>query len=327
MAHPLRRRLVAVWCLAISTGVLASCGSRTGLFGDIDEDAFGDGGTDGSIRRDGGFIPGDGSSRPDALTDAIPPLDVVPRPDVDRRDCPDADATYVYIVTSQNELFSFYPPDLSFTFIGNLVCPAAPGETPFSMAVDRRGVAYVLYTDGSLFRVSTATAACTGTTYVPSHQPGFSTFGMGFASETNGAAERLFVSDNDFDNNLRGLGAIDTTTFALSFIGPIDPLLVRSELTGTGDGRLYAFSPRSGGSRLVELNKATGAIVGQTSVPIGDSNDAFAFAFWGGDFWLFTGRGPSAVTRFRPSDNTTVEMTTHPSTIVGAGVSTCAPQL
>jgi len=35
----------------------------------------------------------------------------------------------------------------------------------------------------------------------------------------------------------------------------------------------------------------------------------------------------TAVNRYRPSDGTTTMPTTHPSTIVGAGVSTCAPQL
>ena len=69
-------------------------------------------------------------------------------------------------------------------------------------------------------------------------------------------------------------------------------------------------------------------MLAQTNLPIGDVNDAFAFAFWGGDFWIFTGMGgPSDVNRFRPADGTTTTPTKHPSTIVGAGVSTCAPSL
>ena len=82
-----------------------------------------------------------------------------------RNDCPDADATLVYLVSAQNELFSFYPPTVTFTSIGTLVCPARPNETPFSMAVDRKGKAYVVFTDGNLFQVSTSTAACIATPF------------------------------------------------------------------------------------------------------------------------------------------------------------------
>jgi hypothetical protein len=45
-----------------------------------------------------------------------------------------------------------------------------------------------------------------------------------------------------------------------------------------------------------------------------------------GDFYLFTAPGGSSiVTRFRPSDGSLVQVATLSQTIVGAGVSTCAP--
>jgi hypothetical protein len=314
----------AVWLAAVLGGAVMSCGSRTELFGEENPNVgTTSGGPQGRTEAgvDGGIDTG---------TDGLPTIDVVPKPDVDRTGCPDADATYIYLVTEQNELFSFFPPDLSFKFIGNLVCPVLGSATPFSMAVDRRGVAYVLYSDGTLYRVSTATAACTATTFTP-NQNGFDTFGMGFASDFGGPAERLYVSDNDFDGQLLGLGFIDTTTFSLSSIGSFGTTIRRSELTGTGDGRLFAYWPDNlagGGSHLTELNKATGQVVAQTDLPIGDRNDAFAFAFWGGDFWIFTSAGGTTdVSRFRPTDGTTTMPAKHPSTVVGAGVSTCAPQL
>jgi hypothetical protein len=315
----------AIWFAAVLGGAVASCGSRTGLF----SEGYGIGVSTGGPH---GFNEAgvEAAVIDTGITDAIPTIDVMPKPDVDRTDCPDADATYIYLVNDANQLFSFYPPDLTFKLVGNLVCPVSGGATPFSMAVDRRGVAYVLYNDGTLFRVSTATAACTPTTYVPG-QESFDTFGMGFASDFGGAAERRYVSDNASDGVIRGLGSIDTMTFKLTFIGPYGVPIRRSELTGTGDGRLFAFWPdpaKGGGSHLSELSKATGQIVAQTNLPIGEENDAFAFAYWGGDFWIFTGSGGTTdVSRFRPSDGTTTMPTKHPSTIVGAGVSTCAPQL
>lgn len=321
------RRLRALWAAAVLGGAVASCGSRTGLFtegfgvGTVTEGphTIGEAGADGTMVVDTGL-------------DVLPPIDVMPRPDVDRTDCPDADATFIYLVTEQQELFSFFPPTLTFKLVGNLVCPVVGGATPFSMAVDRRGVAYVLYNDGNLYRVSTATGACTATPFAVG-QGGFTTFGMGFASDFGGAAERLYVSQNDTDTMApNGLASIDTKTFDLSFIGLFGVNIPRSELTGTGDGRLFAYWPAASGlmgSHLSELNKATGAVLAQTDLSVGSSNDAFAFAFWGGDFWIFTGAvgAPSDVTRFRPADGTTTRPTTHPSTIVGAGVSTCAPSL
>ncbi|MCA9589608.1 MAG: hypothetical protein KC657_30085 [Myxococcales bacterium] len=313
-----------MWALAVM-----ACGSRTGLFTD---EAFGvvTNGSDDATARDGTRPPTTDASF-DVAIDALPPIDSSTGVDADRSDCPDADGTFVYVVTAEGELFSFYPPGLTFRSVGPLVCPSTPGETPFSMAVDRRGVAYVLYTDGRLFRVSTATAACTATTYRV-NQLGFETFGMGFASEGAGPAERLYVAENNFGPASRGLGTIDTTSFVLSFVGPFVPPIPRAELTGTGDGRLFAFWPeRTGpsGSRIAELDKRTGAVVAQSAVPIGRANDAFAFAFWGGDFWIFTSGGAlgTEVSRYRPSDGTTTTPTTHPQTVVGAGVSTCAPQL
>lgn len=303
---------------------MASCGSRTGLFGE------GVGvGTSTSGPHGFSEAGADGSAASDTSNDVVPPIDVTPKPDVDRTDCPDADSTYIYLVSAENQLFSFYPPDLSFKLIGNLSCPVQNGATPFSMAVDRRGVAYVLFNDGSLFRVSTLTAACIATPFVPS-QMNFETFGMGFASDVGGPAERLYVSDNKSDDVERGLGFIDTTTYKIGFIGPYGTELRRSELTGTGDGRLFAFWPDfgpAGGSHLSELDKTTGHIVAQTNLPIAAADQAFAFAFYGGDFWIFTSTGGETdVNRFRPSDGMITIPTKHPSTIVGAGVSTCAPQ-
>jgi hypothetical protein len=316
-----------IWIAAVGAGAVTSCGSRTGLFEPntdtlIHEDPTG--------KRDGGRDTGRDVASDVPDLDSLPPIDVTPKPDVDRTGCQDADETYVYVVTEQYELLSFFPPTLQFTSIGKLACPSAGTTTPFSMAVDRKGVAYVVYTDGKLYRVSTATGACIGTSYVPD-QLGFHNFGMGFASDFGGPAEHLYVSENSNSDTVN-LGRIDIATMKLALVGPFNPVIPRSELTGTGDGRLFAFWPNAGvgatGSHIAEVNKATAEVVGKSDLTIGSGFDAFAFAFWGGEFWIFTGQSdnPSVVTRFRPSDGTAAMVTTHPSTIVGAGVSTCAPQ-
>ena len=100
--------------------------------------------------------------------DVLPPIDVSPPVDV-ANDCPDAGSTLVYVITYQNALMSFYPPTGTFKRIGTITCPTVPANTPYSMAVDRLGIAYVVFSDGELFRVSTADASGQATSFATTH--------------------------------------------------------------------------------------------------------------------------------------------------------------
>ena len=83
------------------------------------------------------------------VQDVLPPLDVTPPRDVNRIDCAEAGTTYIYLISDKYELYSFDPATLATpTKIGNIACPSDdPNATPFSMAVDRQGIAYILFTD------------------------------------------------------------------------------------------------------------------------------------------------------------------------------------
>jgi hypothetical protein len=315
--------------------LLVACGSRTGLFG-TEDDANGllpDGGpipgTDGGFRD--GPIGRDSPFEPDA---PLPMIDAMPRPDANRNDCPDSSATLIYVVTEINELYSFFPTDGTFKFISNLSCPAPMGVNPFSMAVDRKGVAYVEFTDKRLYRVSTATGACIGTNF-QSDQQGFGLFGMGFATNDVGPTETLFVAGTGDPVAVPplsspGLARVDPASFLLTKVGGFVPDIQRAELTGTGDGRLFAFytkGPSNGPpSYIGEIDTNTAHVVAETPFPTVDQGNGWAFAFWGGDFYMFTApNGGSDVTRWRPSDNSVSDIASLPTRIVGAGVSTCAP--
>jgi hypothetical protein len=324
-----RRILVVALCAAWPTAF--ACGSRTELFVPEQLDAALDAPNDHSEGSSNALdAPEDHrDAAPDVLDaseeDALPPIDAFPDVPI-LTDCPDAGATLVYVITSQNELYSFYPPTLAFTKIGTVACPSA--SSPFSMAVDRVGFAYSVFTDGTLFQVNTANAACKPTTYVPDQQ-GFLTFGMGYSGEPDGG-DTLYVAEANFMGNSKGLGSIDTNSFVLSFVGPFNPPLGACELTGTHDGRLFAYcTPMSGnGSTIAEIDRTTGNVIASNSLNVGNSNDAFAFAFWGGQFWIFTGPGggSSTVTQYDPVSKSETTVAMLASTIVGAGVSTCAPQ-
>jgi hypothetical protein len=299
----------AALLLAAAAG---GCGARTGLRAPVDATA-----------EDHAVDAGHDADVVDVVEDG--PVDVV-FPDVPVvTSCVDAGITYIYVITEENELYSFYPPTLAFSKIGDISCPTT--STPFSMGVDRSGVAYSVFSDGNLFRISTVNAACQATPFVPS-QHGFDTFGMGYAGLAD-AGETLYVSQSV--NKAPQLGSIDTQSYVLDVIGTYQPNASgRCELTGTGDGRLFAFCvPLLGnGADLVELDPATAQILSETSLTIGGSMDAFAYAFWGGDFWIFTApsAGATTVTRYDPTASTTTTVASFGSTVVGAGVSTCAPE-
>jgi hypothetical protein len=335
------------WIVLVSTAaIVAACGSRTGLLVPTEQDA---GPADVSVPRDARADVGvDVVEEPDAPEeDALPPIDVVVPPGPNP--CPDAGSTLVYVITSDNVLLSFYPPTATFTTIGTIACPTSTaGDSPFSMAVDHAGIAYVAFASGDIFRVSTANAACVPTKRVPTAGPFVSQYGMGFAANvgadggpTNDGGdagdnvETLYLAGNPgglTPGNLPPveLGSMSTTTFTTTSIGIVTPSIFGSELTGTGSGQLFGFyvTDSSGTAAAIgELDRTTGQLVAMNNLPGVNIAGGWAFAFWGGDFYTFTAPDTDTIVqRFRPSDGSVTMVTTLPHTVVGAGVSTCAPQ-
>ena len=296
-----------VACSASSTNTFGGGGASStssGAGGSSSTGAPGEGGSIGAGLFDGGFADAGGGGETCAK-----------------------ETQFVYTLTADNLLLRFDPPTLIFTVIGTVDCGSF--ATPYSMAVDRNGQGWTVLTDGSLHQIDTKTAKCTATSFVPG-QHGFNTFGMGFSTDdATGAAETLFVSQADLGGSTTlGLAKIDLGTMTLTPIGMYDKVDARAELTGTGDGRLFgAFegSPYD----VAQISKTDAEIESQApqsalNYPPGSSN--FAFAFWGGDFFLFVGPGTSTdVFLYEPATGKTTLKKTVPLEIVGAGVSTCAP--
>ena len=364
-----RMRLLRFCALAAVVEAATGCGSRTGLLVPDEPrseppEAGMDAG-DATVPKDAGMdAPADvapdrfvdarlDATEEDVTVDAVADVIVDVLPPVDVRhtmpvDCQEAGAaaTLIYLITQESDLWSFFPPTLAFNRIGRINCPAKTvGATPFSMAVDHTGIAYVVYNDGELFRVRTANAACQATPF-RANQEGFpSTFGMGYSQNPTGVGETLYIASDEDAGTLSRLAYIDTNAFALHAIGSFPPKVVSAELTGTGAGDLFAFyalTANNGGpapppSAIAQVDKANGNIIGQNLLPTLGQGCAWAFAFWGGDFYTFTSPGvagacpstpsPSVVSRINATDGTVVSPYTNlGEQIVGAGVSTCAPQ-
>jgi hypothetical protein len=262
--------------------------------------------------------------------------------------CSDA-AKLIYVVDNNNKLSSFDGSTKTFTDLGTLSCPAASGAQPFSMGVDRNAIAYILYsgvnpltgsvTSTEIFKVDTTqpNLPCTKTTFAGT--PDFKQFGMGFSTDAAmSSSDTLFiVGSPGVGTGQAKLASLDVTTFQPTMRGPVtgDP-----ELTGTGSAELWAFFPSdtSGATdpRITKLDKATGtASTSYTLAALKGIPAAWAFAFWGGDYWVFLAKQPS--NPLSPPGKTVVYQVdgtsgaikgmtdTMTRTIVGAGVSTCAP--
>jgi hypothetical protein len=287
-----------------------------------------------------------------------------------QRTCTADGVDLIYVVDEQNELLSFDPRLLSggasaaFHKIGTLACNAGPSwsdwaagqpgpATPFSMGVDRNAVAWVLYTSGEIFKVSTADATCianSGYQQGPDGNPqnGMEVFGMGFVTDQiGGTTEKLFIGGGQITAPPGGTFArIDPAAPATATVlgslpnqGEFSP-----ELTGTGAAELFGFYPGSSTAFVQQIDQTNkGAAKGPMySIPNGLGGGAakivraWAFAQWGGVFYIFAttdddGLGTNLNSMVHSIDKATgthkIELQNLPYTIVGAGVSTCAPSV
>jgi len=242
------------------------------------------------------------------------------------------EAKLVYVLSDADELYSFQPDAKLFTRIGQISCPTS--MQPNSMALDRNAVAWVNYVDsngladsaGALFRVSTTDASCEQAPAV-TLPAGWFRMGMGFSTDgANTTAETLFVTGISSGGDL---GWVDVTSGSLTPIGSFGGGFAgqNAELTGTGDGRLFGFFT-SVPVEVGELDKGNASVINSVPLPTVEVPNAWAFSFWGGDFYLYTASlGTTTVNRYRPSDGSvdTAYMPDIGFRIVGAGVSTCAP--
>jgi len=264
-------------------------------------------------------------------------------------ECPEG-TDLIYVVDSGYRLLSFDPREGAYTFnlLGALNCPGGPpwpswgggfgSSTPFSMSVDRRGTAWILYTSGEIFWVPTNNVdQCSLSPWQPGTDS-FELFGMGFVSSTlDASVETLYIAGGtafELQQHATGrLGAIDPEGAALTPIGSLTPSEFGPELTGTGGGELFAYFPGTGATTVARLDQSTGQ--NQTSWPLpglGGPLRAWAFAHWGGMYYIFVsfddaaGQLQSQVHRFDPATGESeVIVPSAGYRIVGAGVSTCAP--
>jgi hypothetical protein len=283
----MRDLLTSLVCASLA---LAACGPNRG--DDDDDGPTGDGG------------PGDGTNA----------------------DGCSAESKLIYTIDENNTLATFDPVSKTFNNLGELNCPASLGASPFSMGIDRNAGAYVLFNSGELFKVDTTSLACTQTAWQGSLS--LQVFGMGFSTDVaGGTTDTLFIAGGFGPTDpTSSLNRLDVNTFSPTPVGTVNDW---PELTGTGDAELWGFFPSTTNPRIDQLNKTNGAAM--QSFPLQSLNgmpQAWAFAFFGGNFYVFLMRDNESATTVHEVNDVgaiTDSITTNGRTIVGAGVSTCAP--
>jgi hypothetical protein len=255
----------------------------------------------------------DGAGDTDTDTDSDSDSDT----DTDDDGCSE-DAKPVYVIDGDDSLYRFDPLEKTFTLIGEIDCPGVAG--PFSMSVTRDAVAHVLLQTGELNRVSTEDASCE---LIPDYTPGqggFMLFGMGYATTgPDTEEEKLYIG------NETSLGYIDEETWEPFALGPTSG---NPELTGTGAGELWGFFPQDTPPRVSQLDKGTAEVIQTFPLPeLSNDANAWAFAFWGGAFYIFYKTFDDESTNVYKLEDGELGMHIENTGkyIVGAGVSTCAP--
>ena len=236
-------------------------------------------------------------------------------------DC-DHTSDLIYVLSRDDSALYLFDPDaLTFSSLGRLSCGTS--ASPGSMAVSRDGQVFVRLSDNTLYAVDLATMACTRTAY-SDRSTGFDSFGMGYATDDADTwRDQLYVANEE------RVGRLDTETWEIT---PIASMPSQSELTGNAAGELWAFLPLESPAQLIEVDKDDGARLNTLRLPRFPSAtdiDTFAFAGWGGSFYLFVrvyGMGESTdVYRVQSDGTMEVVLEDVGFDAVGAGVSTCAP--
>jgi hypothetical protein len=232
-------------------------------------------------------------------------------------------------------LEAFYPPTGAVTILGHLDCTADVLPVD-GLAVDRAGGLYAS-TENGVYRIEPTDAGFVcrlPNLVVPPNRNFLQPIGIAFVGESDAEesliASLFWVHSGEYSitnvpvsSSPLGVISIDAGT---ALIG--DGAAPLGSLTGTGDGRLFVLGPG-----LVQVDPATGSVVQSIPLPVFVSGPPTPFAFWAGDFYVFPsffsfadgGFGSSAILRVRPSDGTVQVVAQTDGSVVGAGVSICAP--
>lgn len=225
----------------------------------------------------------------------------------------------MYLLDRNSHFFRFNPTSFDVKFVGKLNCSTT--AYPYSMALQRNGVAWTLFTNGNLYTFNTTTALCQITSY-KSGQKGLILFGMKFITDKSSNTERLYIT-SDSSNPPYRLATIDIMTLEISITGYYNNIHGRAELTSTYDGKLYGLF--EGIPYIIaEINQTNGEILSKTSlnsIQYTPDSSHFAFESYLLNFFLFVGDNTfTDIFTYDVSSKIITKQKTISNGIVGTGI-------
>jgi hypothetical protein len=241
----------------------------------------------------------------------IAPVTLAPGP----AECAGGAAPQAYLLTDDATLLSFDPSSLSTRVLGTVACSSS--TEPLAFTVSASGTAYILYRGGSLFEVNLSTLSCTRASY-ESGQLGLDvplamTVGAGPASD------RLYYYGADVETP--ELTFSDLMTFSVFEVGALGPPNMPALVDLKVDAFDRLFGLANDGS-LIQIDPATGAILGEDHTGWNGQGSGSAMLTWGGDLYFFEG-GTGNVSRYDLASKTSKPMGSVSVSLVGAGSAPC----
>ena len=235
-----------------------------------------------------------------------------------------------------NKIYSFDPPTKTFTYVATPDCTAT---NPNSMAIDRNLTAWLNYLSPGAsspndyiykFDLTTGTGCQPSGIHIPA---GYTQVGMGFSTDTPGGMTETLYVDGIGGAGLARVDMVGQTIVPIGDFSNDNKLEGQScELTGTGSALLFGYFTTSPYVRVAQLNKTDGTAISDTQLQGFTPPNDWAFSFWGGDFYMYAypnaSNAPnSSVVQYDPTANTLnlAYIANAGFTIIGSGVSTCAP--
>jgi hypothetical protein len=197
----------------------------------------------------------------------------------------------ILVLSDEAEIWAYTPGLDAFEFLADVNCPGV--QNPYSMAVDRAGVAWIQYSDdGNVYTFDPKDPGPCSLTNVFAKPAGFDYFALSFAPDTpRDPCDRLYLLNYTGEGpfaegpGIGALGVFDPMSDTVTKLGPTD--YDGGELAGTGGGRLFAFAGVEP-AKLVEYDKTTAQPLSILPLAGFRKTRASAMAFHGGDTYLFT---------------------------------------
>jgi hypothetical protein len=235
--------------------------------------------------------------------------------------CTTETKNYAYLMDTNNTLYQFNPTSYAVTTIGAINCSTS--SSLYSIALQRDGILWAGYADGTVFRYNIKSQVCTSTTFA-ANQSNFQQFTMTFLKSTTDTSETLYLSQENSPGT--SLATVDINTLILSVVGNYSNSTTFATIAGANDGTLYGVFPTDNYT-IEQIQPSNAAILAEyplniSSTIVSDPNYGFTIA--NGVYFFFEGiNNGTNIHIFSTSTNSTTLVSTITPNINGATSSSC----